>query len=58
MPFDVHRPGVSAIAQGLLGVILSLIMWRLTGIFWAWAVLFLPGSILIFYGLYLGMKDK
>jgi hypothetical protein len=36
--------------HGVLAVILSLFMWRLTHVTWAWAVLFGPGAVMIFIG--------
>ena len=44
--------GAKALLEGALAVILSLLMWRLTGNGWAWFVLFAPGSALTVYGLY------
>jgi hypothetical protein len=32
-------------------------MWQLTGSFWGWLALCLPGAVLIFYGWYLIYKD-
>lgn len=44
--------GVSALFNGLLGLALSIVVWRLTGIVWAWAILFAPASGLTVWGLY------
>jgi hypothetical protein len=43
---------------GIFVLALSLIMWRATGSFIGWFVLFAPGSFFIFRGLYLAMKEK
>ena len=45
--------GANTIFNGLVALALSLIIWRLTGIWWAWAILFGPGAALVFYGWYL-----
>jgi hypothetical protein len=44
--------GVLAIFHGLLGLGLSIVMWRLTGNLYAWAVLFGPGAGVTLWGLY------
>lgn len=44
--------GVQALMFGLFGIILSLLMWRITHSFVGWALMFIPGSCFIAYGLY------
>ena len=50
--------GANTIFNGLVALALSLIIWRLTGIWWAWAILFGPGAALVFYGWYLIIKGE
>jgi hypothetical protein len=42
--------GIHELALGTFIVILSLLMWRLTSNFWAWAVFFLSGATFIAWG--------
>jgi hypothetical protein len=42
--------GVLALFHGIVGLGLSIVMWRLTGNVWAWAVLFSPASVLTVWG--------
>lgn len=42
--------------NGLVALCLSLIIWKFTGSWWGWFVLFVPGSCLIVYGWYLTLK--
>jgi hypothetical protein len=38
------------IVNGLIALILSLLIWRLTENLWAWLVLFIPGGCLVVRG--------
>jgi hypothetical protein len=49
---------MSLLFQGLAGLVLSLLMWRLTGSVLAWAILFTPGALLVGRGLYLVFKNN
>jgi hypothetical protein len=42
--------GIIITVNGLSGVILSLIMWKLTESYLGWLILFIPGSILTIFG--------
>lgn len=44
--------GVTRLALGVFITALSLAMWRITGNFYAWLVIFLPGSFYTLLGLY------
>lgn len=44
--------GGLALFNGLFGVILALLLWRLTRNWYAWAVLFYPASVIILWGCY------
>jgi hypothetical protein len=50
-------PAVKSLSEGLLVVMLSLAMWRLTQNGLAWAAFFVPGSALIMRGLWLVLTD-
>jgi hypothetical protein len=54
---NVSGDPVTLLLNGLAGVILSLITWRLTGNWWAWFVLFMPGAVLILLGLWALRKE-
>jgi hypothetical protein len=41
-----------------MGLIGALAIWRLTGNFWGWLALSLPGAALVFYGWYLIFKGE
>ena len=43
--------GVSALFNGLLGLALSVLAWRLTGNVWAWGVLFGPAALVTLWGI-------
>jgi membrane protein implicated in regulation of membrane protease activity len=47
---DAMSPGIYEIVNGMCALIFSLLIWRITGNFWGWLVLFLPGSYLVFVG--------
>jgi hypothetical protein len=49
--------GVNMLLQGLAGLMLSIVMWRLTGNWLAWAVLFSPAALLVLWGAYRVFKD-
>jgi membrane protein implicated in regulation of membrane protease activity len=49
--------GPALIWQGILGCFFALLMWRLTGSFWGWLVIFIPASVCILYGWYRILKD-
>jgi hypothetical protein len=42
--------GERCVLSGIIGLIFSLVMWRLTGSFVGWAALFTPGTVLITLG--------
>jgi hypothetical protein len=44
--------GISSLLLGIFILILALIVWRATGNFLGWAVLYIPGAIYTFRGLY------
>lgn len=48
-----HGKAFTTILNGLMAFTLSLIVWKLTGNFWGWLALALPGAFLLFYGWYL-----
>jgi hypothetical protein len=50
--------GVGEIVQGLFVLLLALAIWRTTGSFWGWLVLFLPAAFFIFRGIYLVIKAE
>ena len=47
-------PSVNTILHGLLGLALSLLVWRLTHSWLGWAVLFAPGAGLVLWGILTG----
>jgi hypothetical protein len=57
-PPSLNDPGVGSILNGIVALILSLIVWRLTGNFLGWIALFLPGAILIFWGWVIALRHK
>jgi hypothetical protein len=50
-------PAARSLSEGLLVLILSLAMWRLTQNGLAWAAFFVPGSALVVRGLWLVLTD-
>jgi hypothetical protein len=52
----LHDP-IGMLLNGLLALLLSVIMWRLTHNWWAWFVLFMPGGALIVLG-WIGLFRK
>jgi hypothetical protein len=38
------------IVNGLIALTLSFAIWKLTGSFWGWLALFLPGAALVIWG--------
>lgn len=47
----------SEIVLGIFILVLSLLMWRMTHVFIAWAIFFLPGAGFTFHGIYLRLRD-
>lgn len=45
------------IINGLMGLCLSLIMWKLTESFLGWIVLFIPGALLVLVGWYVALRE-
>ena len=45
--------GAGALFNGIVALVLSIILWRLTHSTLAWAVLFTPGAALVLWGFYL-----
>jgi hypothetical protein len=61
MPFEppsFNEPGVGHLLNGILALALSLIVWRLTGNFYGWAALAIPGAVLIFRGWVIALRHK
>ena len=44
--------GELALFHGIVGLGLSIVLWRLTENAWAWGVLFSPAALLTVFGLY------
>jgi hypothetical protein len=47
---SVVSRGLGAVCLGLFILALSWIVWKTTGSFWGWLVLFLPGSVYVLVG--------
>ncbi len=47
----IRSPGAGELLNGLLALFLSILVWRVTHVVWAWALLFAPGSVLVLMGL-------
>jgi hypothetical protein len=45
--------GAGALFNGIVALVLSIILWRLTHSTLGWAVLFAPGAVLVLWGFYL-----
>jgi hypothetical protein len=58
VPPTMSDRAVNYILEGILALILSVIMWKLTGSFLGWVVFSVPGSALVLYGWYLIIKDE
>jgi hypothetical protein len=50
--------GVGRLFEGILVLGLSIVIWRLTGNYWGWLALFLPGAFLTTYGVYLVFREE
>jgi hypothetical protein len=53
---DPHEAAIGYFVNGLIALALSLVIWRLTHNFLGWAVLFLPGSALVIWGLVTSLR--
>jgi membrane-bound ClpP family serine protease len=56
--FDITRPGVYEIVNGLCALIASLLIFKITGNFWGWLVLFAPGTWFVLLGLVKSLKSS
>ena len=45
------------IMNGLIALLFSLLVWKLTLNYFGWLALFIPGSVLVLYGVYRVMKE-
>jgi hypothetical protein len=54
---NVDKPA-GYLFNGILALMLSIIMWRLTGSWAGWFVLSLPGAAFVLYGWYLALKEN
>ena len=45
-----HGYYTGLVINGMIALILSIAMWRITENYWAWAILAVPGGILTIYG--------
>jgi hypothetical protein len=45
------------LVNGLIALALGLAIWKLTGSFLGWLVLFLPGAALVIWGLIVMLRD-
>jgi len=50
-------PGMYEIVNGLCALIASLLIWKITGNYWGWGILFLPGSVLVLMGCWKVLKS-
>ena len=46
----MFAPGVYELVNGICALCAALLIWKITGNFWGWAVLFLPGAYLVALG--------
>jgi hypothetical protein len=46
------------LCNGILGLFAAIAVWRLTGSFWGWLVVFLPATGLVLLGLYRIFDDR
>jgi hypothetical protein len=49
--------GAGALVNGIEALCLSLVLWRLTHSALGWAVLFMPGALLVLWGFYLVLRN-
>jgi hypothetical protein len=49
--------GAGALFNGIVALVLSIILWRLTHSTLGWAVLFTPGAVLVLWGFYLVLVE-
>jgi hypothetical protein len=49
--------GASTLFNGIVALGLSLVVWRLEHSVLGWAVLFMPGALLVLWGLYLVFSE-
>ena len=50
-------PGLFELTNGLCALIASLLIWRITGSWIGWVVLWTPGAYLVFIGLWKVLRD-
>ena len=50
--------GTYELVNGLCALIASLLIWKITGNYLGWLVLFIPGSVLVFLGIWRLFTDK
>jgi hypothetical protein len=51
-------PGVYELVNGICALIASLLIWKITGNYLGWLVLFVPGSAFVLTGLWKSWKDR
>ncbi len=54
----MFAPGVYELVNGICALCAALLIWKITGNFWGWLVLALPGAFLVFAGWWKMLKDR